>query len=49
MNCPFCNPELDKEQQITLHSTHCMFLQKPQPILKGSRRDCSKHPQANGV
>lgn len=36
MDCPFCNLELDKEQQVVFQSDHCLFLQKPQNVLIGS-------------
>jgi diadenosine tetraphosphate (Ap4A) HIT family hydrolase len=36
MTCPFCNPESDQEQYIVLQNEHCLFLQKPQPVLVGS-------------
>lgn len=36
MNCPFCSPETDEEQQIVLSNEHCIFVQKPQNILIGS-------------
>ncbi|WP_449620977.1 HIT family protein [Robertmurraya sp. Marseille-Q9965] len=36
MNCPFCSPENDEEQQIVLSNEHCIFVQKPQTVLIGS-------------
>ena len=36
MACPFCYPEDNEEQQITLENEHARFLQKPQVALKGS-------------
>lgn len=35
-DCPLCHPELDPEQRIVLSNEHCLFLQKPQPVLTGS-------------
>jgi histidine triad (HIT) family protein len=35
-NCVFCNPEMDADQQIVMENDHCMFVQKPQQVLKGS-------------
>lgn len=34
--CPFCKPELDREQEIVLSNAGCLFLQKPNPVLIGS-------------
>jgi diadenosine tetraphosphate (Ap4A) HIT family hydrolase len=36
MTCPLCNPALDKDERIVLSNEHCLFLQKPQPVLIGS-------------
>jgi diadenosine tetraphosphate (Ap4A) HIT family hydrolase len=36
MDCPFCFPEADHEQTVVLRNKHCLFLQKPQPVLVGS-------------
>jgi diadenosine tetraphosphate (Ap4A) HIT family hydrolase len=32
VNCPFCTPELDSKHRIVLSNTHCLFLQKKQPV-----------------
>ncbi|MBH1939655.1 HIT family protein [Mobilitalea sibirica] len=34
--CIFCNPEMDKNQNIVLSNEHCIFLQQPQEVLIGS-------------
>ncbi|WP_066172363.1 HIT family protein [Bacillus marinisedimentorum] len=34
--CPFCHPETDHRQHIVYENELVLFLQKPQPILKGS-------------
>jgi len=38
INCPFCNPEKDPQQQIVFENEHCRYLQHPnhQSILEGS-------------
>lgn len=36
VDCPFCSPERDPEQRIVIENEHCLFLQKPQPVLIGS-------------
>lgn len=36
MNCPFCFPDKDPEENIVLSNEYCMFLQKPQEVLLGS-------------
>ena len=46
MACPFCYPEDNEEQQITLENEYARFLQKPQVALKGAgvivpRRHCA--------
>lgn len=37
-NCPFCNPEADKDQRIVLENDNCYFLQHnfQQDVLEGS-------------
>ncbi|KHE67903.1 HIT family protein [Halobacillus sp. BBL2006] len=35
-DCVFCMPELDMDQRIVFENESCMFLQKDQPVLKGS-------------
>jgi diadenosine tetraphosphate (Ap4A) HIT family hydrolase len=35
MDCLFCPPLLDASQ-VVLESTHCLFLQQPEPVLFGS-------------
>lgn len=36
MDCPFCNPEIDKSQRIIFDSEYSLFLQTPQRVLVGS-------------
>ncbi len=36
MNCPFCDPASDPTQRIVLESRHSWFLERPQPVLRGS-------------
>jgi len=38
MNCPFCNPEKDSQQQLLFENKYCRYLQHPdhQTILEGS-------------
>ena len=35
MQCPFCPPALNIAQ-VMLENTHCLFLQRPEPVLVGS-------------
>jgi diadenosine tetraphosphate (Ap4A) HIT family hydrolase len=35
MTCPFCRPNLNNKD-IVLENEHCLFLQREEPILKGS-------------
>ena len=34
--CPLCNPEMIEDQKAVLSNEHCLFLQMPQKVLKGS-------------
>lgn len=34
--CPLCNPEMIEDQKAVLFNEHCLFLQMPQKVLKGS-------------
>jgi histidine triad (HIT) family protein len=34
--CPLCNPEMIEDQNAVLSNEHCLFLQMPQKVLKGS-------------
>lgn len=34
--CPLCNPEMIEDQKAVLSNEHCVFLQMPQKVLKGS-------------
>ena len=34
-DCPFC-PPLAEDERIVLENEHCLFLQRPQPVLAGS-------------
>jgi diadenosine tetraphosphate (Ap4A) HIT family hydrolase len=38
VNCPFCEPEKDHNQQIVFESEHCYYLQHPQyqEVLEGT-------------
>ncbi len=47
--CPFCNPELDREQEIVLSNAECLFFAKTQPRVNRFRGNCPPKTPGNVI